>query len=73
MKQFSNISNNIETWEFALNELKNSLSAEIFSNWFEKIQLESSEGDHYVLSADGEFAAMWIKTADHSGGSLWKR
>ncbi len=61
MKQISNISNNSETWDLAFNELKNSLSREVFSNWFEKIELDNCENDHYVLSAEGEFAAMWIK------------
>ncbi|MFI3290558.1 MAG: chromosomal replication initiator protein DnaA [Opitutales bacterium] len=61
MKQFSNISKHNEIWDLALNELKNSLSADIFSEFFEQIQLESSQDDHYVFSAEGEFAAIWIK------------
>lgn len=49
-----------QVWDTVKGELQSLLSAETYSEWFACMQLVSCEGDNYVLSANNDFAAMWI-------------
>ncbi|MDR2513333.1 MAG: chromosomal replication initiator protein DnaA [Puniceicoccales bacterium] len=47
-------------WRTAQNELKTTLTQDIYENFFEKIACNGSEADTLLLLAPTEFTAMWI-------------
>lgn len=50
-----------DTWQKAKSELASSVSTEIFSSWFDKIECDGGSENSITLSVPGEFAAIWIR------------
>ena len=52
---------NVEIWQKAKAELANSIARDTYESWFKDIQFEGGDESCIKLSAEGEFATIWIR------------
>ena len=50
-----------EIWQRAKSELQNCVTRDLYSSWFEQLELVGGDAEKLLLGAQGEFAAMWIR------------
>lgn len=50
-----------QIWSKAKSQIENELSAEVFASWFKSLECIGGTEDCIELSAENDFAAMWLK------------
>ena len=50
-----------DIWQKAKTEIQNSVTRDLYSSWFEQLELVGGDAEKLVLGAHGEFAAIWIR------------